>query len=451
MKNIKKTVCLIVGAAMLAALVGCNNFLDTGAKKVKKITENKMSENFVSTSELGIQPNDKNCSDKINKAISEGKSIYFETGIYYFDEPILLKNAQLIGTGPTGTCLVANTEKALVEADGCFAIKDLQLSSRCVDGKEKQGEKVLLQLGKHGGVTEGSVVSRVQFGDCGTGVYEAADAVATKGISVDTVEFSNISYAGFDFMSNGRKNNRISNAYIGRIGKGKNDFANVGARFAGKEENLALDQINVEHFRAETSLLFDGVKNLDVSSVHIEGMDIAKQGNGYVECNNTNGNLGNIVVYWSRVSYENSSCLLLGDAAKDGSELYIGELQFKGVNDPASFHGEWNNRGIKDNGYRIVDRKKDAKNEYRITVDNYVWFSYQNDRNTLAAFPCDEDNVTYLKKGNVRAFGTTEQRPTLCLCKGYTTYYDTTLNKLMIYNGTDWSEYTQAAVKSEIK
>jgi len=69
----------------------------------------------------------------------------------------------------------------------------------------------------------------------------------------------------------------------------------------------------------------------------------------------------------------------------------------------------------------------------------------------LAAFPCDEDNVTYLKKGNVRAFGTTEQRPTLCLCKGYTTYYDTTLNKLMIYNGTDWSEYTQAAVKSEIK
>ncbi len=431
MKRLIALFCVI----SLLLLSGCNQ------KEKNEAVNNTMSTEFVYAEEIDVMPESGDCSDKVNKALKEGKSIYFGSGKYEFSKSIELKNAQLIGAGSTLTSLIATGDEPLIKADGCFKVKDLSASNQKTDGTEKQGDRVLFCLGTNGGVTEGSEIMCVGFGKCGTGIYEPKDAKPSKGLVIDTTEFSKVSYAGVELLSSGRQNNKISNMYVGAIGEPLNDFANVGVRFAGSEENLTIDQLNVEHFRTETSVELSGVKNLNISTIHIEGMDIAKKGNGYVECNNTSGKIGSVVVYWSRVSYDNSSFLLLGDADKDNNELFIGTVEVKGVNDPASFHGEWKNRGIKNNGYKIVDRKEKAENDYLLTVDNYAWFSYQDDREALSVFPCDEENVTYLKKGNILGYGPTESRPTKCLCKNYSTYYDTTVEQLLVYDGKGWVEY----------
>lgn len=431
MKRLVAIFCII----SLLTLVGCNQ------KEENEVVNNTMSTEFVYAEDIGVLPENGDCSDKVNKALKEGKSIYFDTGKYEFSKSIELKNAQIIGVGSTYTSLIATGDEPLINADGCFVVKDLLTSNQKTDGTEKQGERVIFRLGTNGGVTEGSQIMCVRFGKCGTGIYEPEDAKPSNGLVVDTTEFTKVSYAGVELLSKGRKNNRISNMYIGAVSDAINDYANVGLRVAGNEENLTIDQLNVEHFSAETSVELSGVKNLDASTIHIEGMDIAKEGNGYIECNNTSGNIGSIVLYWSRVSYDNSSCLMLGNADKENSELFIGAIEVKGVNDPTSFHGNWPNRGIKNNGYKIVDRKKNAENEYLLTVDNYIWFSYQDDREVLSEFPCDEKNVTYLKKGNILGYGPTEKRPTKCLCKNYSTYYDTTLQQLLVFDGKGWVEY----------
>ncbi len=430
MKRLIALFCII----SILALGGCNQ------KEENEVVNNTMSNEFVYAEEIGVLPDNGDCSDKVNEALKEGKSIYFDSGKYEFSKSIELKNAQIIGVGSTFTSLIAIGDEPLIKADGCFTVKDLSVSNQKTDGTEKQGERVLFCLGTNGGVTAGSQIMCVGFGKCGTGIYEPKDAKPSKGLVVDTTEFSKVSYAGVELLSSGRKDNRISNMYIGVIGETINDSANVGLRIAGSEENLIIDQLNVEHFRAETSVELSGVKNIDVSTIHIEGMDIAKEGNGYIECNNTSGNIGSVVLYWSRVSYDNSSFILLGNADKDNSELFIGAVEAKGVNDPNAFHGDWSDRGINNNGFKIVNRKKNAENDYLLMVENYIWFSYQDDRDVLSEFPCDEENVTYLKKGNILGYGPTENRPTKCLCKDYSTYYDTTTQQLLVYDGKSWVE-----------
>lgn len=443
MKNIKRILCLALSLCMVCLFVACK-------KETKKATVNKMATELVHADSIGLKQGGKvDNYETMQKTLDEGKSIYLGDGSYYVSKTIKLKNAQIIGSATGRTSLVAKGDYTLIEADGQFVIKDLKMLNSAVDGSEKQGDKVLVSLGKNGGATEGSMIRCVQFAECGTAIYEAKDATPTQGLDIETIEYTKVSYAGMDFQSKGRKNNHIGNVYMGANGSCVTDVAEIGARFCGSEENLKIDQFNVEHFRAEINLLFDGVKNLDVSTIHIEGMDIGKEGSAYIRCNNTSGNLGNVVIYWSRVSYDNCSAIQLGNAKKGGDKLFIESLQFKGVNDPATFHGDWSarGRGTAHIGWRAVDRVDGSKNEYRIELDNYVPFTYQSDWNFLKTFPCDDEDVVYLKKGNIKQYGTTAERPTDCLCKGYSTYYDTTLGQLLVYNGTDWVPYIEAEVK----
>ena len=70
---------------------------------------------------------------------------------------------------------------------------------------------MLISLGKNGGVTEGSLIRNIKFGECGTSIYEAEDATPTKGLSIDTIECTKVVFVAMDFQSSGRINNHISN------------------------------------------------------------------------------------------------------------------------------------------------------------------------------------------------------------------------------------------------
>lgn len=393
---------------------------------------------FIYSESIGVYPNGMDCTQAVNQALSEGKSIYFSTGTYYFSGTVYLKNAAICGAGTNCTTFLYGGKNSLIEADGCFEVSDLFLCAAQIDGTEKEGECVMLRLGDNGGVKTGSKAQRLGFGGCGTAVYESKTAIPSEGFLMQTVEMSNICYAGIDLHSFGRKNNHFANIYIGQIGDRKNDFANWAVCFDGSETNLKIDQLNIEHFRAVNSLVLNGISGLDLSSLHIEGMDIAKQGEGYIKAENTSGSMDSVSVYWSRVMYDDCSCILLGDSLSEDNNLIVKNLQFKGLNDPAWFYGNWPNRGIKTNNFKIFDRCADAVGKYCVTLEHYIPFTYQNDWETFKEFPCS-DSITFLKKGDIACSGTTAERPTERLCAGYSKYFDTTLGQDLIYTGTNWA------------
>lgn len=397
---------------------------------------NIMSEDFVYAEDVGILPNGKDCTEKLNEILEDGKSVYFGNGTYSFYGTVKLKNAHLYGTGDT--TLMQHSGKTFIEADGCFGISNVYLSFSSITGSERAGQKVAIELGKNGGVTDGSFITKVGMGECGTALYEAEDATPTKGLSIQTMEIFQTSYACFDFYSYGRLNNKYSNIYTCQMSR-KNTYAVKGFYFGGSERNLKIDQINVEHYRAINSVIFSGVEDLDVSTIHIEGMDIPTANEGYLKFINTSGKIDSISYYWTRLSYENCSGIVLGDADEDGSNIKIGAIHFKGINDPNGMHGDWPIRGISTKKFKIFDRYATSKNEYKVTLECYIPFTWQNDWNIFEAFPCSE-NITFLKKGEISTSGTTEQRPIHRLCKGYSRYFDTSLGKDLIYDGAEWVE-----------
>lgn len=430
MKNIKIFVVFFVIAIMMVLMIGCD--------KNEKVDESDvMSENFVTADELGILSGSDECSEIVNKAIAEGKSIMFGNGEFIFNDTVNLKNSQLIGSGYNSTKFIYKGNKQFIKADGQFGIKNMSIRCSEITGKEKQGERVIVTLGTNGGVKEGSYISMVHFGQCGTTIYEGKDAAPSQGFTMQTLEISSASYAAFDFNSVGRKNNIINNVYM-ILGNDKAEFTPKAAYFGGSEENFTLNQLNVEHFSAVNSVVFDGMSNLKASTIHIEGMDITNAKEGYIKVLNSSGRIDAISVYWSRVSQRDCSFVLLGDAKKDGNDLTLGMVHIKGVNDPAGFHGYWPVRGIKENGFRVVDRIDGSKNEYRVTVEQYVPFTFQQDWDLMSTFPCDDEEIVFLKKGEIKTYGTTAERPTKCLCKGYSKYFDTTLQKTVTFNGKDW-------------
>ena len=84
---------------------------------------------------------------------------------------------------------------------------------------------------------------------------------------------------------------------------------------------------------------------------------------------------------------------------------------------------------------KIISRKQGENEAFYFTVNDYV---VKNSDYTWDTFPADETFITITKKGKVLERGTTEERPTERLCPYYTRYFDTTLNKEVIWTGEEW-------------
>ena len=271
MKTIKKYLCLLHIITMLFTLIACEQSTYSGNKGEEKITA-KMSENFVSAESVKDDGFDN--YQILQGLLDEGNSIYLPQGKFYVSKPLKLKNAQIEGSGFSATTLYTDSDSPIIEADGQFRVSDMTLYNSAVTGKEKEGEKVIICLGQNGGVTEGSIIRNLCFKTCGTAIYEAEDATPSQGLTVDTIEYTNISFRGVDFQSNGRKNIRFLNNYMGRIGNNITDFAEYGLRFTGKDENLRIDQLNLEHFRANTPLYIADSENFEITSRLLKALDV---------------------------------------------------------------------------------------------------------------------------------------------------------------------------------
>ena len=448
MKNSrKKTAVILMTAVMTAVLVSCEQGAEPESPEASA-GENRY-DGYVNVEELGIYGNDDDDDwEAVNQALKEGKSLYFGTGTYRFSKPLELKDQNIAGVSFSRTELTyTGTDKQpLIRAQGVCGIADMSLTNAegILTGQEKAGENVLIWLGgEDGGGSPGSYVRNVCLYRCGTAVYAPPELKAAAcGVVFDTLEVCDMVYRGFDLQSTGRVGNTYSNIYFGAAYGGTNALTDAVFALEGSEQAAAIHQLNVEHSNSRQPIILNGLRDMTATAIHIEGMNVGQADRGYLNIANTSGVIRGLSVYWSRLTERNSSTIRLGDAAEGGSDLRIETFHMKGINDPAnSLHGEWPVRGIHDGvggSYRMFDRVDGARNAYRVTVDSYVYFTFQNDRTEYDTFPCDDAEIEFIRKGQLPAGGPTAGRPVVRLCIGHTTYFDTDLGRSVVWDGSSW-------------
>ena len=206
-----------------------------------------------------------------------------------------------------------------------------------------------------------------------------------------------------------------------------------------KSISATVKQLNVEHTSIKQPIVFNDCKDLVVTTIHIEGVSIEKDGCGYINFANTNGKIGAVDFYWTRAYCKDMGLVVLNESDKNGNEISIETFLVKGINDPSLSVAEYSEpRGMDQCDMKFFKRDSKYKNPYYVSIENYVYFTYQNDKQLLETFYSDNDNITFKKIGQIPAGGDTQSRPVNRLCSGYTKDYDTTLGKLLTWNGKDW-------------
>lgn len=379
----------------------------------------------------------------VQAALDEGKSLDLAGIEIEISKPLILYNQDIYGGKITYT---GNDGQPVIKMAGKCVIDNVGIANTCENNNCGEGKYVGIWLSNDKGtVTNGSAIRSVKFSACGTLVYAPKDVEsAANGLVIENLRAEGWWFRGIDFQSKNCTNNSFYNLYINR-----NDFAGTradkiddlpvsdSAFYLNGSVSPTIKQLNVEHTNIRQPIIFKDCKDLDVSTIHIEGVNTAEDGRGYVNISNTDGKIGAIDFYWSHVYAKNNALVKLEDSGKDGNEIVFETFLIKGINDPAT-HVEGIKRGMDNCGIKIFARDDEFTNPYYVTIENYVYFTFQNDKDLLEDFYSDKDNITFKKIGQLPAGGTTEERPTKRLCAGYTEYFDTTVGKLLVFNGTSW-------------
>lgn len=158
--------------------------------------------------------------------------------------------------------------------------------------------------------------------------------------------------------------------------------------------------------------------------------------------NNSSGSIGSLTVYYAPIEKNGVSIVRIGNnryatgmtsfQPDTVGYLRIGTLHAKGLNenDPTSETHGAKVGGLTRadaSGFVFFDRPANALGDYSVQLDNYVWYSYQNDRNVYEQFPVDPNGkISFMKLGALPLSGPTAKRPANRMIANVTTYYDTT-------------------------
>ena len=378
----------------------------------------------------------------VQSALDEGMSLDLTDMDLKISKPLVLFNQNIYGGSITYT---GNDGQPVIKLAGKCIIENVEIVNTCDNNECGEGKYVGIWLSNEKGTVEsGSVIGSIFFRKCGTLIYAPSNVnSAACGLTIENLRAESWYFRGIDFQSSGCNNNSFSNLYICSAfaqasDAYKSDSAVADSAFYLKGcNNASIKQLNVEHCNLRRPIVFENCKDLDASTIHIEGMNIADDEMGYLNILNTSGRIGAVDFYWTRVYAKNNGAIVLGESSKDGDELLIETFLVKGLHDPSAFDPGVK-RGLINCGMKLIKRDQKYQNPYFVTINNYVPFTFQNDSQVLEEFYADKDNITFKKIGQLPAGGPTSERPKQRLCKGYTEYFDTTLEKMVIWNGKTW-------------
>ena len=361
-------------------------------------------EGYIDLEEYGGYAGDgKDDTQAFKDALDTGRNIYLRKGQYDVCETIEIQNQNLIGCSSIQTMIVSTNKSAadpIIRMGGLCRLEGLQLTyeTSCINKNEKQGERVGISLGCQTPVEPGSVIKEVGISWVGTGIYSPnSENSGGNGLRIDTSTIGKYIYRGVDFQKVGQYGNLISNLYICNL-HSEEIYADAAFAVEGEEYNLQADQLNIEGMPVRHDLLLKNCRNAQFGSVHMEAVKFKEANAGLVKVDDSSVRIDGLTAYYIHANQPNCALIELGEAQNsesNGNYLRIGTLHFKGFGSEGAGFNSQNGKSFK-----IVKRTSGANGTYTFNLDKYVWYTWLGEASVYESFPCDENGITYLSKGN---------------------------------------------------
>ena len=418
---------------------------------------------YVNVVDFGARPNSFcDDTDAFLKALATKKSVFVPDGIFYISQTLVLENQNFIGCGMYQTHIISTTDRRdapIIRAGRTCTIKDMLIGFEHTLGDEKEGERVgIFTHGKIWTLQRGSTISNIQINNCGTALYMPRDGLG-GGPGPFNVEHSNLEIASFTFRAIDygmphRVGSIFTNIFI--LNSNISTAVDSVIHFDNDSNNVSMSHITIiDTVCKHGALSFNNVRGFHISTIHIGNVGVAEEGHALIELNNSSGEFGTLNITYVPLDCKDSSLIKLYDSYYDmcigdderqvtNHSLRIGNFDVKCVNDPTprkQFPDRVNDGLVKpySKWFKFITREKGSVGTYYVDIENYIYYTFKEDRLAYEKFECDDDRITFLRKGVVARYGPTSERPKYRLCRYETEYFDTDLGKKICWDGEKWA------------
>ncbi len=380
----------------------------------------KVDSGFAVVTDFGANGTDGNDDyAAFEAALATGKNLYVPAGNYYVSKTIRITDRIMRGSDPGGTAIFGKMESKtdpIILVEGTSSLYDMRIEypTKAECEGAKMGEKVGVQLGsKEKGLQPGSIIRSLFLYNVGTALYNPKDA-ACNGVTIENMQIYPL-FRGVDMQGENRMGNSYTNFYPNYHDTEKAIVIDSGINLEGSSFGETLHQINVEHNSYETAcLVLKNAKNVNISALHLEGVNLTNDNRGYIYCENTSGYIGGVTMFFNYINHYKNSFVLFGDS--DGeNHLYFDVIHHRGLNGPdPGQHADWCtellevrglDRGLVKGGDTAQDyvhfrRAPGAKGNYTVSVDYYSYYTIiGGDAHRYRDFVTkDENNLTCIIK-----------------------------------------------------
>ncbi len=424
---------------------------------------NNLFDGYANVLDYGARSNSfQDETEAFKKALKTSMSVYVPEGIYYISETLELNNQNFIGSGIFTTQLVSinpDIMAPIIKAGRSCVIADILIKYKegLLTGKENDGERVGIETSSNiWALQRGSTIRNVRIEEIGTAIY-AKEHNTNKpmlngpfSVHFDSIEITNFSYRGIDFKST----NRIGNVFTNIFMNSNKPQVDSMISLEGEDSEIIFNHIILDRTKCKTAINFRDVRTFTVTSFHIEGVCVSEPRGSMIKLNNSSGIIDILSIYYCPIDYNNISIITIDDGVYNVNQewapiypntetfLKIHTLHVKGLNDPPWDYFGRRVEGLyrkEAYGFNFFYRSLDAEGEYNVELDNYIWYTFQNDSTIYEDFPCDpHKRIHFLKKGILISGGPMSKRPIKRLCPYHTKYFDTDLGKEITWDGNDW-------------
>ena len=322
-------------------------------------------------------------------------------------------------------------------------------SEELLTGKESRGQRVGILTGNGRSMLQrGSSIRNVRIDNVGTGIYSAGENSSESfSVTYDTLEIYNFTYRGVDFCALNRTGNVFRNLYIMSKYRVDTLFA-----LETEESETSITQLNIEHTHCRYGVRLVGVRAFDIATIHFEGIFLDDPEGAMLYISRSAGTISAMSVYYCGITAPGCCMVELGDTDYDLlhewapvmpdmiKDVRISTLHLKGLNDPNfAIHKVCYNGLLEPAaaGFAFFRQEKGVEKRYRVQIEQYIYYTFKQDHAIYESIP-REGNIEFVELGKLPISGPSALRPMHRLCPYRTQYFDTDLNRMLLWNGTDW-------------
>lgn len=383
-------------------------------------------------------------------SIKDQGCVIVPPGTFLITQTLAINGGSIFGYG-AGVSVIKmtapNETTSIIEVSNRGTVQDVGLSYTNNITATAPDQYLAIRLGKDPYPLQRTLIKNVRISHCGSGIANVINEASPFSVHFDSIEIIDFEYAGINLHDGAMTNNTFTNIYINNQ---QNEQARpyYGFRVAGWISSMRLDSVNVEWGSYLSAIAISGCQNLSVGVLHIERVNTVSPYSGCIEFSGVSGHIDSISAYYIGMQISGSSIIRLLDANMWGpykvsagtstdktNSLTIDTLLVEGLNDDAA-------NGLQDaaDGY-VIQRLQAFTDLYTLNVKNYSWHTYKNDASYYTSkYILSFNNIQSSGLVQDRLFGNTASRPTPPHIPYSFIYFDTDLNKLVVWNGSGWVE-----------